>query len=65
VEIRNRWGNLVGIIDSVDDQLGWNGRDYKSGKPVSDGVYFYTYEFENLDGELFTGHGFVHVKQQL
>jgi gliding motility-associated-like protein len=61
VEITNRWGNLVGVIDDVDNQNGWNGTDHKSGKPVAAGVYFYTYEIEGLNGEIETGHGFVHL----
>ena len=63
VEIFNRWGNQVGMIDSVDPLDGWSGLDMKSGEPVSEGVYFYTYEIEDLNGELITGHQFVHLKR--
>ena len=63
VEIVNRWGNLVGIIDSIDPQDGWDGNDHKSGTPVSEGVYFYTYTFVGIDGETTSGHHFVHLNR--
>jgi gliding motility-associated-like protein len=63
VEILNRWGNLVGVIDSVDPNDGWDGLDMKSNKPVSDGVYFYKYEIEDMNGEVITGHHFIHLNR--
>ncbi|MEN8927410.1 MAG: gliding motility-associated C-terminal domain-containing protein, partial [Flavobacteriales bacterium] len=37
--IYNRWGSVVYRTD--DPMINWDGRDQESGKPVSDGVYFY------------------------
>ena len=65
IEIFNRWGNQVGVIDSVDPADGWNGIDMKSGEPVSEGVYFYTYEIEDMNGEKIIGHQFIHVSRGL
>ena len=64
VEIFNRWGNQVGVIDSVDPLDGWNGLDMKLGNPASEGVYFYTYEIEDLNGEITTGHHFIHLTRK-
>ncbi|MEP6647705.1 MAG: gliding motility-associated C-terminal domain-containing protein [Saprospiraceae bacterium] len=38
-EVFNRWGQVV--FTTKDPQINWNGTN-KSGKEVSDGVYFYT-----------------------
>ncbi len=61
VKIYNRWGSQVGIIDSANPLLGWNGEDFKSGQEVSEGVYFYMYEFEGLDGSIITGQQYIHL----
>lgn len=61
VRIYNRWGNLVGLISSSENQLGWDATDRATGQAVSDGVYFYTYEFHALNGEVVTGHNYVQV----
>ncbi len=37
--IYNRWGQLV--FQSNDVRLGWNGNIQQTGKPASDGVYYY------------------------
>jgi len=37
--IYNRWGNEV--FKTEDPDINWNGKDMQSGKPVSDGVYYY------------------------
>jgi gliding motility-associated-like protein len=63
VEIINRWGVQVGIIDSIDPNEGWRGLDMKSNKPVTEGVYFYNYEIEGVNGELISGHQFIHLKR--
>lgn len=63
VRIYNRWGNLVGLISSSENQLGWDATDRATGQPVTDGVYFYTYEFYALNGEVETGQNYVHVKR--
>ncbi|MEX2484928.1 MAG: gliding motility-associated C-terminal domain-containing protein, partial [Brumimicrobium sp.] len=63
MEIFNRWGNLVGIVDSIDPEKGWDGTDHKTGQPASEGVYFYTYKIVDLDGEEVNGHNYVHLKR--
>jgi gliding motility-associated-like protein len=63
VRIYNRWGNLVGLISSSEDELGWDATDRATGLPVTDGVYFYTYEFHALNGEVETGQNYIHVKR--
>lgn len=63
VRIYNRWGNLVGLISRSENQEGWDGRDRTTNQPVSDGVYYYTYEFHALNGEVVTGHQYFHVKR--
>ena len=62
MEIFNRWGNRVGVVDSVDPEDGWDGRDINTGSPVSEGVYFYKYKIVDLNGEEIEGHSFVHLK---
>ncbi len=59
--IVNRWGNLV--FEGNGNQLlppFWDGKD-KSGNPVEDGVYFYTYLVTGVAGDEVEGHGFVEV----
>jgi len=63
MEIFNRWGNLVGSVNSVDPLDGWDGRHISSGQPVAEGVYFYTYKIIDLDGEEIEGHNYVHLKR--
>ena len=57
--IVNRWGNLVYKTDDVNFM--WNGRDM-SGKPVTEGVYFYDYKVKGVMGDEMSGHGFVSVE---
>ncbi|MCB0479430.1 MAG: gliding motility-associated C-terminal domain-containing protein [Crocinitomicaceae bacterium] len=56
--IVNRWGNEVFRIEDVNDEF--VGQD-KKGKELSDGVYSVVYEATGIDGEKYTGTGFVHV----
>lgn len=63
VRIYNRWGNLVGLVTSSKKEDGWDGRHRETGQPVTDGVYFYTYEFHALNGEIIDGHSYVHLKR--
>jgi gliding motility-associated-like protein len=64
VQIFNRWGNIV--YENEDYQDEWNGVD-QNGKPLSEGVYFYTVlprsdKFDYRDDkhpQLI--HGFVHI----
>ena len=39
VTIFNRWGNIV--FETKDPDINWDGKEMKSGKQVSDGVYYY------------------------
>lgn len=63
MEIFNRWGNLVGVVNSVDPEDGWDGRHINSGNPVAEGVYFYTYKIVDLNGEEIEGHQYVHLNR--
>jgi gliding motility-associated-like protein len=40
MEIFNRWGNLVGVVNSIDPEEGWDGRHVNTGVPVTESVYF-------------------------
>ncbi len=40
LEIFNRWGDVV--FKTEDPQIDWDGTDKDTGKPLYDGVYFYT-----------------------
>jgi len=44
--IYNRWGNEV--FKTEDPDINWDGKDLQTGKPVSDGVYYYVCDvYEN------------------
>lgn len=55
--IFNRYGVKVFEYTSVADQ--WDGTNYKSGNPCSDGTYFYVYEAKSTNGAMFSGEGNV------
>jgi gliding motility-associated-like protein len=59
VTICNRWGNVVGKINEIADNKGWDGNDYKTGKPLSEGVYFFIYTITDMNGDSVSGHGNV------
>ena len=62
IQIFNRWGQLM--FETEDPDINWDGKNYRNGNIVSDGVYFYTCDvYENrLTGlEIRHLHGFVHV----
>lgn len=40
LKVFNRWGDLV--YETTDPQIDWDGTDLISGKPLGDGVYFYS-----------------------
>jgi gliding motility-associated-like protein len=40
LKIFNRWGQLV--FETTDPDIRWNGTNIKTGKPLSEGVYYYT-----------------------
>ncbi len=50
IVIYNRWGERV--FQTTDIDINWNGTDQQTGKPLSDGVYFYICEVyeQYLDG---------------
>ncbi len=48
--VYNRWGNKV--FETTDPEINWDGRDYKTGVLLSDGVYLYGgYYFEKQRGK--------------
>lgn len=62
IQIFNRWGQLMYQTDDPD--ILWNGTNYRNGKVVSDGVYFYICDvFERRITGIEVRHltGFVHV----
>jgi gliding motility-associated-like protein len=54
--ILNRWGNVMAKIEDLNG--GWDGKT-PSGTDASDGTYFYKYTAKALNGEEFSGHGFL------
>jgi gliding motility-associated-like protein len=58
--IVNRWGNVVYKTDKVNFM--WDGKDM-SGRPVTEGVYFFDYKIKGLMGDERIGHGFVTVER--
>lgn len=56
--ILNRWGKIVSTLDGINDY--WDGTNQK-GRKCSAGVYFYSYEATNANGESFKGHGNVQL----
>lgn len=66
--ILNRWGTKMFDTESINSALigpQWNGPAWNGetdfGTPVSEGVYFYKYHVEGLNGELLEGHGFMEL----
>jgi hypothetical protein len=66
--VADRWGNIVFSTQNPD--ILWDGKDMKTGKPVAEGVYFYSgkYYEETLYGEVErplppgkNGGGFIHL----
>ncbi len=54
--IVNRWGNLMAKIEDLNG--GWDGKT-PDGSDATDGTYFYKYTAKALNGEEFSGHGFL------
>jgi len=68
MRIYNRWGEEV--FRTEDPEINWDGKDQKTGKPLSDGVYLYAgfYYEQHLDGLVKKplsgekkGGGFIHL----
>ena len=62
IQIFNRWGLVM--FETDDPEINWDGTNYKNGKPVSDGVYFYNcdvYEQRLTGEEIRHLQGFIHV----
>jgi gliding motility-associated-like protein len=62
IQIFNRWGQLM--YETEDPDINWNGTNYRNGRVVSDGVYFYicdVYEQRLTGIEIRHLTGFVHV----
>jgi gliding motility-associated-like protein len=57
VTIVNRWGDKMCIYDDVQGY--WDGS--WNGNIASDGVYFFTYEIEGLNGKMLTGQGDIQL----
>lgn len=56
VIIVNRWGNEITKIEGVTGT--WDGKT-SNGDDVTDGTYFYKYQAKAMNGEEFSGHGFL------
>ncbi len=62
LKIYNRWGVLV--FETDDPDINWDGTDVKSGKIVSDGIYYYlcdVYEKRLSGTEPRNLNGFIHI----
>lgn len=57
-QIFNRWGQKV--FEWTDPAQGWNG-DNSKGKPLPEGVYFYKYYVEGVDGSVRESNGHVQL----
>ncbi|HNY56458.1 MAG TPA: gliding motility-associated C-terminal domain-containing protein, partial [Chitinophagales bacterium] len=64
MKIYNRWGNLV--FETTNPDINWNGNDYKTGKPLFTGVYYYLCDvyYQTIDGVQKTAKplsGYIHL----
>lgn len=46
LKVYNRWGNLV--FETTDPMINWDGTYLNSGNPLSDGVYFYVCQINEI-----------------
>ena len=58
-KIYTRWGDLVYEFPSLEAH--WDGTDQNSGRPMSNGVYFYTLEGLGADGQLHKRSGTINL----
>jgi gliding motility-associated-like protein len=56
--ILNRWGNIMYSGNGINAK--WDGNN-SNDEPANEGVYYYLYEAEGVNGETFKGHGFLHL----
>ena len=59
VEIFNRWGQVVGKFQGLDN--GWDGKHYQSNSALSEGVYYYAARVTMDDGTIKELIGFIHL----
>jgi gliding motility-associated-like protein len=56
--ILNRWGNTM--FENTGVNPAWDGKS-QSGADCQEGVYFYKYRVDGLNGAFLEGHGFLHL----
>jgi gliding motility-associated-like protein len=56
--VLNRWGNTV--YENTGVNPAWDGKS-QSGADCQEGVYFYKYRVDGLNGAFLEGHGFLHL----
>jgi gliding motility-associated-like protein len=59
--IVNRWGNVV--FEQTAPIPAWNGK-LQNGNDAAEGIYFYRYKAQGLDGSTLEGHGYMHLMRQ-
>nr|MBA3706761.1 gliding motility-associated C-terminal domain-containing protein [Bacteroidota bacterium] len=60
LEIYDRWG--LKMYETSNYLNDWDGGNYKTGKPVPDGVYYYMLYLSDKEKTIY--HGFVQVLKQ-
>ncbi len=58
-EVFNRYGIKVAEFTELDDK--WDGNHFETGKPCSDGVYYFTYKAVTTNDTEKTGSGQIHL----
>jgi gliding motility-associated-like protein len=61
-KVFNRWGHQV--FEATDPDLNWDGTHYKNNKPLSNGVYFYVIDINEIRLAGITtrkSKGFIHI----
>ncbi len=58
--ITNRWGNVM--YEGEGTAPAWDGKS-QANQNATSGVYFYKYEAYGINGDMITGHGFVHLER--